>query len=197
MKKVTHGFSIRAGHPAAILSMLAFALCVPAQILGYLGALRDPLVAVTLVSLPVLSALLMIVVILKTGRGKLWLSIFPVFIGVLGFAFKLALDPRAKNLSHHVAASVLYCAIVVLWALTVLYVIKTKWILTGLFLFPFFKHVFVNDLPVLLGKAAPVPASVWLKELSMLFFMLALSLCAFSFEKWETDCGAKAAATSD
>ena len=40
----------------------------------------------------------------------------------------------------------------------------------------------MNDIPVLLGMADPVPASMWQKELSMLFMMLALSLCALSFE---------------
>ena len=47
---------------------------------------------------------------------------------------------------------------------------------------PFAKHICLNDIPVLLGIADPVPASIWLKEFSMLFMMLALSLCALSFE---------------
>ena len=108
-----------------------------------------------------------------------------MFIGVLGFAFKLVLDPRGETLLHHVSAAVLYLAIVALWALTVLFIIQTKWVLAGLFLLPFLKHVFVNDLPVLLGRAAPVPASVWFKEISILAFLLALFFCALSFEKAE------------
>ena len=72
--------------------------------------------------------------------------------------------------------------IIVLWALTVFYIIKTKWILTILFMVPFIKHICMNDIPALLGAADPMPASVWLKEFSMLFMMLALSLCALSFE---------------
>lgn len=183
MKNENQGFRIRPGNPAAVVSMIAFAICIPLQILGYADKLNDLPVVVTLVFLPVLGAFLMIVVVGKFGQDALWLSIFPVFIGVLGFAFKLMIDPRETGPAHHALAIALYIAIVGLWALTVLYVIKTKWILAILFLIPFFKHILVNDLPVLLGAAAPVPASTWLKELSMLSFMLALAFCAMSFEK--------------
>ena len=166
--------------------MLAFALCVPMQILGYADQLREPLVAVTLVLLPVLGALLMILSIWRFGRNALWFSIIAVFVGVLGFVFKLGIDPRGESLLHHVSAVVLYAGIVGLWALTVLYVIRTKWVLTVLFLIPFVKHILVNDIPVLTGAAAPVPAATWFKEISMLLFMLALALCAASFEEKET-----------
>ncbi len=183
MKTEKQGFRLRAERPTAIASMLAFACSVPTQLLGYADRLREPVVAAALVFLPVLSAVLMIAMILKYGRNALWLSVFPVCIGVLGFAFKLVVDPREAGLLHHIAAAALYVGIIALWALTVLYVIKTKWVLVGLFLISFFKHIFVNDLPVLLGKVPPVPASIWLKEACMLCFMLALALFAASFEK--------------
>ena len=183
MKKDKQGFLLEAGRPTAVVSMLAFALCIPMQIMGYADRLNEPVVAAALVFLPVLSAVLMIVVILKLGQTALWFSIFSVFIGVLGFAFKLAIDPRETGLLHHISAIVLYLAIVTLWALTILYVIKTKWVLTFLFLIPFLKHLFVNDMPVLLGTAAPVPAAMWYKEISMLSFMLALTFYAVSLEK--------------
>ena len=176
------GFYIDAGSPSAIASMLAFACSIPLQIMGYADRINEPRTTVLLVLLPALSNLLMIVVILKFGRSALWLSVFPVFMGVLYFAYKLGVDPRGTSLPHHIAAAVLYLMIIVLWALTVLYVIKTKWILTILFMIPFIKHICMNDIPVLLGMADPVPASMWQKELSMLFMMLALSLCALSFE---------------
>ena len=183
MEKEQQGFRIDAGRPAAVASTLAFAFTIPMQILGYAEQLKEPAVAAGVVFLPVLSALLMILTIRRFGRTALWISIFGVTVGVLGFVFKLMLDPRETGLLHHAAAVVLYVAIVALWTLTVLYVIKTKWVLVILFLLPFCKHVFVNDLPVLLGAAAPVPVSTWLKELSMLSFMLALTFFALAFEK--------------
>ena len=153
MEHIKTGFRVDPGRPAAIVSMAAFGLTVPTQIVGYAGRLNEPVVAAGLVLLPVLSAFLMILAILQFGRERLWLSIFPVFIGVLGFAFKLAIDPRETGLLHHVSAVALYAGIVTLWALTVLYVIKTRVVLTLLFLVSFLKHIIVNDLPVLLGFA--------------------------------------------
>lgn len=183
MKKEKQGFRIEPTRPAAIISALAFALCIPMQILGYAERMNEPIVASALVGLPVLSALLMIAVDLRIGRNALWFSVAAVSVGVLGFVFKLVFDPRGTSLLHHVSAGVLYIGIVALWALTVFFVIKTKWILAGLFLIPFLKHLFIDDAPVLLGTAEPISASMWFKEISMLSFMLALSLCAMSFEK--------------
>ncbi len=175
-------FYVDARRPSAIASMLVFAFSIIMQIMGYAGRLNEPKVAVLLVLLPVLSDFLMIIVILKFGKNALWLSTFPVILGVLYFAYKLVADPRGASLAHHIASVVLYMMIIALWALTVLYVIKTKWILTILFMIPFLKHICMDDIPVLLGMADPVPTSIWLKEFSMLGMMLALSLCAFSFE---------------
>ena len=183
MKKEEQGFRIRTKSPTALVSMLAFALCIPTQLMGYIDRLNNPIIALTVVFLPIFSALLMIAVILKSDRNALRFSIFPVCIGVLGFVFKLMIDPREAGILRLISAIVLYLAIISLWALTVLYVIKTKWVLALLFLIPFFKHIFSNDLPVLLGAADPVPASTWLKEFCMLFFMLALFFCAVSFER--------------
>ena len=182
MKSETNGFRIEPGRPSAVAARLAFACCIPAQIMGYADSLNDPLVAVTLILLPVLSASLMIAVILLFGRNALWLSVFPICIGILGFAYKLAIDPHGTSFLHHVSATILYLLIIVLWALTVLYVIRTKWILVILFLAPFLKHVFVNVIPTLMHDAEPMSACSWFKEISMLFFMLALFFCAMSFD---------------
>ncbi|MBO7671029.1 MAG: hypothetical protein J6S60_10620, partial [Oscillospiraceae bacterium] len=56
------------------------------------------------------------------------------------------------------------------------------WILAVVFFLPFLKHLFVNDVPVLTGAAAAVSASTWLKEFSVLSFLLALFFCAISFD---------------
>ena len=182
IKKVNKGFRIDPRHPAAVVAVIAFSCCIPSQILGYREGLNNPYVTVTLVILPVLSASLMIAVILLFGRNALWLSVLPVCIGVLAFAFKLSIDPHGTGSLHHFSAVVLYIMIIVLWTLTVLYIIRTKWVLVMLFLIPFIKHVFVDVVPVLMHKTAPLSFSSWMKEFSMLFFMLALFFCALSFE---------------
>ena len=183
MKTDKQGFRINAGQPAAVVSMIAFACCIPFQIMGYADRLREPAVTVGLVFLTVLSALLMIAVILRHDQKALQFSCFAVGIGIIGFVFKLVIDPRDTGFTHHLLASALYIGIFVLWTLKVFYVIKTKWVLVLLFPIPFFKHIILDDMPVLLGTAAPLGASDWLKELCMLSFMLALFFFAVSLKK--------------
>ena len=182
MKKEIRGFRVDYRQPTAIASMLAMAVSIPLQIMGYADRLNEPIIAGALVLLPVLSAAGMIVILRFFGRTALWLTVFPVCLGVISFVVKLLIDPRGTSLLHHVSAVVLYIMIVILWALTVFYVIRTKWILAVLFILPFLKHLFVNDIPILIGKAASVPADTWLKEFSILSFLLALFFCTVSFD---------------
>ncbi len=182
MKKEKQGFRIDYRRPTAIASMLAFAFCIPMLIMGYADRLNDPLITGTVVLLPVLGAVLMIAAIVFFGRTALWITVFPVCLGVIGFAFKLVIDPHGQSLLHHISAAFLYFMVVLLWALTVFTIIRTKWLLAVLFIIPFLKHIFVNDIPVLTGAAAAVSASTWLKEFSMLSFLLALFFCVVSFE---------------
>lgn len=176
-------FKINPKRPTAVAAVIALALSIPMQIAGYADRLGEPAIALMLVLLPVLSAFLMILVMLMFGQDRLWLSIVPLSMGVVSFFFKLVVDPRGTSMIHHIAASILYVAVIMLWALTVFYVIKTKWVLALLFMIPFVKHIAMNDIPVLLGTAEPVAISIWLKEFSMLLLMLGLSLCAMSFDK--------------
>ena len=186
MKKNKPTFSVDYRSPAAIISMIAFALAVPFRLIGYADKLTDPLYSITQVLLPVLCSVLMIAVIIKKGKDAFRLSVIPVALGVLSFMFKLFIDPRSVSFLHHFAAIVLYLAVIVLWLLTVLYIIKTKWVLVILFILPFFKHLLMDDLPIFLGKAPMISADMWFKELSMLLTMVALSLCALAFQKPET-----------
>ena len=185
MKKDRLCFQVDYKSPAAIVSMILFALVIPSRLLGYADKISEPMYSITQVLLPVLCSILMIVVMIKKGKDAFWLSVIPVFIGVLSFMFKLFIDPREVSFWHHAAAILLYLAVVVLWLLTVLYIIKTKWVLVVLFILPFIKHLFMDDLPIFLGKAPMIPADMWFKELSMLLTMVALSFCAASFKKPE------------
>ena len=94
MKKEKQGFWVDCRRPTAIASILAFAFSIPMLIMGYADRLHEPLIASTVVLLPVLGAALMIAVIIFYGRTKLWLTVFPVFLGVIGFFFKLSLKSR-------------------------------------------------------------------------------------------------------
>ena len=166
--------------------MVVFALAVPFRLIGYADKITDPMYGITQVLLPVLCSILMIAMIIKKGKDALWLSVIPVTLGVLSFMFKLFIDPRSVSFLHHASAILLYLAVIVLWLLTVIYVIKTKWVLVILFILPFIKHVVMDDLPIFLGKAPMISADMWFKELSMLLTMVALSLCALAFQVAKT-----------
>ncbi len=183
MKKNHPVFCVDFKHPAAIISMIAFALAVPFRLMGYADKITEPIYGITHALLPVLCSVIMIAVIIAKGKTAFWLSVIPVALGVISFMFKLFIDPRSVSFLHHAAAVLLYLAVIVLWLLTVLYVIKTKWVLVILFILPFIKHLFMDDLPIFLGKAPMISADMWYKELSMLLTMVALSLCALAFKK--------------
>ncbi|MBQ3467562.1 MAG: hypothetical protein IJH21_04530, partial [Oscillospiraceae bacterium] len=72
MKKENQGFRVDCRRPTAIASILAFAFSIPMLIMGYADRLHEPLIASTVVLLPVLGAVLMIAVIIFCGRTKLW-----------------------------------------------------------------------------------------------------------------------------
>ena len=182
MKKTDLRFYVDYKRPLAILSMIAFALAVPFRLMGYADKLTEPLYGITQVLLPVLCSVLMIAVIIVKGKKAFWLSVIPVSLGVISFMVKLFIDPRKVSFLHHAAAIVLYLAVIVLWLLTVLYIIKTKWVLVILFILPFIKHLVMDDIPIFLGKAPMIAADMWYKEISMLLTMVALSLCAASFQ---------------
>ncbi len=192
MKKQRLCFQVDYKTPAAIVSMILFALVVPFRLLGYADKMSQPVYSITQVLLPVLCSVLMIVVMIKKGKDAFWLSVIPVALGVISFMIKLFIDPRKVSFLHHAAAVVLYLAVIVLWLLTVQYRIRTKWVLVVLFILPFFKHLLMDDLPIFLGKAPMIPADMWFKELSMLLTMVALSFCALAFQKPVSADGGKA-----
>lgn len=186
MQNKNQGFYVDYKTPAAIISMIAFALAVPFRLIGYADKVFDPIYGITQVLLPVLCSVLMIVILIKKGKDALQLSVIPVSIGVASFIFKLFIDPRSVSFLHHAGAILLYLAIIVLWYLTVIYVIKTKLVLVILFILPFIKHIVMDDLPIFLGKAPAISSDMWFKEISMLLTMAALSFCAASFKKTDS-----------
>ena len=173
--------------PMAIVSYLFFLASIPFRILGYSEHFNAPFIFITQVILPIACAIFMIIAFIAFGRRALWISAIPLSLGVLSFVFKLFIDPRYTGLLHHIACAILYSMIVLLWILTIKSIIKTKWILAAIFLAPILIHLFIEDLPILLGKAAPLPTSMWLKEGSMLCIMFALLFCTLSFRSETQD----------
>lgn len=170
----------------AILCMILMVLSVLFRILGSQGRWQDAFYVITQVVLIALCALFMILVILFFGKNKIWLSSIPVFLGVVSFVFKLFINPRFTGVFHHVLCVLLYSAIVLLWVLSVTGIIRTKWLLVIIFALPLLVHLFIEDLPVLIGSAAPLSMSAWMQEFSMLCIMSGLICFALAMKTRES-----------
>ena len=178
--KLTHFFIIPT-NPFALLCMGFLALSVLFVILGAKGKWQDLRYVITQVILMALFALLLIIYLLFFHREPLWLSTIPVAFAFVSLMFKLFLNPRYQGALHHVLTILLYLALLAIWILTMTGVLRIKWILAGLIALPLLIHLFGEDLPIWLGKAAPISYVRWMQEaallsmmLSMLFFILAM-----------------------
>ena len=105
MKEHAIRFIVDYRSATALASFFFFALSVPFRILGYQEHFGKPFYVVTQVVLPTLCAVLMIFVMIKFGKTALWVSVFPLTLGVLSFVFKLFIDPR---ISSHVLFNFFY-----------------------------------------------------------------------------------------
>lgn len=150
-------------------------------ILGAKGQWNDSRYVITQVVLMVLSVLLLIIYILFLNKQPLWISTIPILLALVSLMFKLFLNPRFQGAAHHVLTIVLYSVLLLIWTLTVTGVIRNKWILFGLISLPLIIHLFGEDLPIWLKKAAPISYVRWMQEaallsmmLSLLFFILAM-----------------------
>ena len=182
MKEISSYFYVDYRSITAIISIIFFVMSIFPRYFGYKENFCKPFTVVTQMVLPIFCAVSMIIVIILFGKNNLWLSVFPLSLGVLSFIFKLFIDPRYTGILHHVACAILYSAIIILWFLTVQGTIRTPLVLTGLFVIPLLIHILGEDLPVILGKTAPISKAMWLKEASMLCLMLALTFLTISFQ---------------
>ena len=71
MRSIYPRFYVDYKRPAAIISMIAFALAVPFRLIGYADKISDPIYGITQVLLPVLCSVLMIAVLIKKGKDAL------------------------------------------------------------------------------------------------------------------------------
>jgi len=150
------------------------------RILGCWGLWNDSFFATTQIALPLASCLLFILFLVLLGDKALWLTAFPVLMGVMFFIIK---SFTFTSWIHTVLCIALYLLVAVLYCGTVFGVIHVKWPLIPLFALPFLYHVFVEDVAKLRDKANPLSFSDGLQEMSVLCVMLALLMTAIAMKK--------------
>jgi len=174
-------YMIDRNNPFALICAGFLALSIIFVILGAKGKWQDHLYVLTQVVLMDLSALLLIIYILFFCEKPLWLSSIPLLLAVVSLMFKLFLNPRFQGALHHVLTILFYSVLLTVWILTTTGVLPTKWILAALIGLPLLIHIFGEDLPVWIGKAAPISYVRWMQEgallsvmVGMIFFILAM-----------------------
>lgn len=161
----------------AVLFMI---LSVVFRIVGCWGLWNDRFFAISQILLPVAANILFILILRFLGDKAFSLTILPVLMGVAFFIIKAL---GFESVLHTVLCIALYVLVAVLYILTAIGLIRTKWVLVPLFALPFLYHVFVEDLAALRDAANPVLFTDGMQELSVLCVMLALLFTALALKK--------------
>ena len=162
----------------AMIILMAFSAAF--RIIGCWGMWTDRNFLVFQICMPILSALLMILLVWLFGRRALWMTVIPVFLGVVFFIVK---SLSFESQLHTVLCILLYIVILGVYCCTVFGILKTKWFLVPLFGLPFLYHVFVEDLAALRDTANPVSFAAGMQEMSVLCIMLGLLFLSLSMKK--------------
>ena len=167
-------------------ALIMLALASVFRIIGCWGMWKDRVECIMMLVLPVCCCVLMALCVLLLGKKGFFLSIIPVLLGVVFFAYKaLYFD----NWVQTVLCILLYLVIAVVYTATVFGWIHTKWLLPPLFGLPFLYHLIMVDIPALGNTAVPVTLADGMKEMSILGIMLAMFCVSMALKKIERERG--------
>ena len=161
----------------AVLFMLLSAIF---RMVGCWGQWTDKFFVITQILLPIGSALLFVLILRFLGDKALSLTILPVLAGAAFFVIRAL---GFENMLQAVLCIALCVLVVVLYMLTVIGVIRTKWILASLFAAALGYRVFVEDLMALRDTENPVLFAEGMLELSLICILLGLMFTALALKK--------------
>ena len=131
------------------------------------------------VLLVLVAAVLFVTFVITLGRTKPALMLLPVAMGVAFFILK-ALD--FESALHTALCITLYSAVLVIFGLTLLGVIRQKVILYPLFGLPLLYHI-IEDVYEFFFLPDSPPAFEWLPEVSVLCIMASLFFLSIALQK--------------
>ena len=161
----------------AVLFMLLSAIF---RAVGCWGQWTDKFFVITQILLPIGSALLFVLILRFLGDKALSLTILPVLAGAAFFVIRAL---GFENMLQAVLCIALCVLVVVLYILTVIGIIRTKWILAPLFAATLGYRVFVEDLIALRDTENPVLFADGMLELSLICILLGLMFTALALKK--------------
>ena len=180
MSKEKVKFSVEPNSFGVQAMMILMGLSVVFRLIGCWGLWTDRNYLAFQIGLPIFSALLMILFVWFFGRRALWLTVIPVFLGVVFFIIR---SLSFESQLHTVLCILLYIVVLVLYFCTVFGIVKTKWFLVPLFGLPFLYHVFIEDLAALRDTVNPVSFADGMQEMGILCIMLGLLCLSLSMKK--------------
>lgn len=161
----------------AVLFML---LSVVFRLVGCWGLWTDKFFVITRILLPVGSSLLFVLILRFLGDRAFTLTILPVLAGAAFFVIRAL---GFENMLQAVLCIALCVLAAVLYILTAIGVIRTKWVLIPLFALALCYRIFVEDLMALRDTANPVLFSEGMLELSIICILLGLMFTAMALKK--------------
>ena len=164
-------------------AVIFMALSAVFRVIGCWGLWNDRYFALTQIALPIGANLLFILLLVLLGKHAVWTTSLPVILGAAFFILKAL---TFRDSLHMALCILLYAVIVIVYVGTTFTIIKTKWLLVPLFLFPFLYHVAVEDIARLRDTLDPVTFAEGMQEMSVLCIMLALLFTALGLKKKDT-----------
>lgn len=175
MKKYLN-ITVSRSHPAAILACGFMALSAAIRLWHFLVGPLTPFDLWVQLVLPTAAA-----VIFLAGFALDRVKVASLISVVLGVGFFI-LKATTFAPVHQTLCTVLYCAVLVLYSLTVLGYLPTKKLLYPLFALPLAYHIFVEDTQAYFFAQPPVPVWYWMPELSVLCIMSGLLCLSFAMK---------------
>ncbi|MGM9664016.1 MAG: hypothetical protein ACI3XF_04170 [Eubacteriales bacterium] len=173
-------FYINKKNPCALISVILMLAAAVIRIIYYTSGDMTPEILWIYLVDTVAAAVIFFIAVIFFGNTVPQLTVLPVAMGVGFFAFKALSFPSKV---HTVLCLLLYTGVLVLYALTLFGVIRTKYLLYPLFGLPFLYHLFVEDTQKYFFASPAVPFFEWLPEISVLCIMAALFFISVSLEK--------------
>ena len=163
-------------HDAVIFMAMAAII----RMVGCWGLWNDRFFLITQIALPLLSAVFFILCLRFAGERVLGISCVPVLMGAAFFVIRALGFATTLNTVLSASAAVV-CAIV--YTLTVVGIIRTKWLLPPLFAICFVFHVAVVDVAALRDAENPVLFSAGMQELSVLCTLVSMFLTGLAVKR--------------
>lgn len=164
----------------SIISVICMAFCIALRIFYYTVKGFNAFEFLTLLFLPLLSAVIFIAVVLFLGESHAAATSVSVLLGVVFFIIKAF---SFESAVHTALCIILYIAVLVIYTLTIFGIIPTKKLLYPLFGLPLLYHIFVEDMQLYILAKPPVPFIEWLPEISVLLIMSGLLFLSLALKK--------------